>query len=80
VCLLVLRLVLDQSLCRRKFGSSAVILVLEVWLVLLLARNAFICVYLIRWLKLVACCPNKSSLVSRTNGHCLANFEACSLF
>jgi hypothetical protein len=49
-------------------------------ILLLLARNAFNCVHLIQWLKLVACCPNEVSLVSRTSGYCWAKLRLVWLF
>jgi hypothetical protein len=71
-----LRLVLGQSMCRRKFGFIFLYIFLYAFILLLLARNAFNCVHLIQWLKLVACCPNECSLVSMTSWYCWSNFEA----
>jgi hypothetical protein len=56
------RLVLDQSMCRRKFGFSSVIIILICLILYLLARNAFIFVHLNSVVqKLVTCCPRECS-------------------
>jgi hypothetical protein len=47
-------------------------LFLYAFILLLLARTCLYLCVLIQWLKLVACCPNKCSLVRRTSGHYLA--------
>jgi hypothetical protein len=67
-------------MCRRKLGHISVIFIFNALIHLLLARSAFICMYLIHWLKLVACCPNECSMVSRTSGYCWANLRLVWLF
>jgi hypothetical protein len=71
-----LGLVLGQSMCRGKFGLIAVIFIFICIDPLNASKKClYLCAFSLQWIKLVACCPNRCFLVSRTSGYCWASFE-----
>jgi hypothetical protein len=69
-----LRLVLDQSMCRRKLGFISVVFILICIKPLLLARNAYkFCALIFSCAKVFCLLAKVCLLVIRTSGYCWSN-------